>query len=66
MSCVEDLEAGAGQFAKNSKTVKKNLWYKNMKMTVCVLVLVLVILAVIIGVIIFQMQKNKSEWKWLG
>lgn len=49
-----DLEMGANQFNQNSAKVKKNLWYKNMKMTVMLTVIALVIIAIIIGVIIFQ------------
>lgn len=55
---VQDVEAGAGQFSKNSAKVKKNLWYKNMKMTVMLTVVVLVILAIIIGVIVWQNQSK--------
>lgn len=56
---VEDLEAGAGQFSKNSAKVKKNLWYKNMKMTICISVIALVILACIAVGIYFAVSGKK-------
>jgi len=53
-----DLEMGANQFNQNATKVKKNLWYKNMKMTVMLTVIVLVILAIIIGLIVWQMNSK--------
>lgn len=55
---MADLEQGANQFNKNSAQVKKNLWYKNMKMTIMITIIVLVIIAVIVAVIIMQ-SKDK-------
>jgi hypothetical protein len=52
------LEAGAGQFSKNATKVKKNLWYKNMKMTICISVIALVILACLVGGLWFYLTKK--------
>ncbi len=57
---VQDLEAGAGQFSQNSAKVKKNLWYKNMKMTVYLTIAALVVIGIIVGIIIWQTQSGKS------
>lgn len=55
---VQDLEVGAGTFQKKAKQVEKNLWYKNMKMTIALTVVVLVIVAVLIGVAVWQFSSK--------
>lgn len=53
---AEDLELGSKQFNTNTGKVKKNLFLKNMKMTIYLTIVVLIILAIIIGVIVWQMK----------
>lgn len=51
---VEQVAESSKQFSKNARTVKKNLWWKNMKMTIIITLIVLALLGGIGAVIYFQ------------
>lgn len=48
------------EFGRTAKQVKRKLWYKNMKMTMCITIVVLIGL-LLVGGILYKMFGNKSQ-----
>lgn len=53
---VEAVAESSKQFSKNAKTVKKNLWWKNMKFT---LIVTFVIICLIVGIGVLIWMNNR-------
>ncbi|XP_077994977.1 vesicle-associated membrane protein 3-like [Glandiceps talaboti] len=53
---TEDLQAGAEQFQKTSKKVKRAYCFKNVKMT-CLLIVVIIVIIAVIALIIVLVTK---------
>ncbi|ORX98922.1 synaptobrevin, partial [Basidiobolus meristosporus CBS 931.73] len=46
---AEDLELGARQFKKGANRVRKQMWWRDMKLRLVILAIVVILLIVIIG-----------------
>ncbi|XP_064631577.1 vesicle-associated membrane protein 7-like [Lineus longissimus] len=54
MGKTEDLEASSTRFATTAKKVRRKMWWKNMKMKLCIGGTVLIVIIIIVIVILFS------------
>lgn len=51
----------SNEFGRTAKQVKRKLWYKNMKMTMCITIVVLIGLLLVGGILYKMFGKGSSE-----
>jgi len=58
---TEELQQQAGVFKHNAKELKKKMWWKKIKMQLCIAFIVLAIIGGIIGIIVYMTDKDKKD-----
>lgn len=58
---AEDLQQQAGVFKRSAHDLKKKMWWKNIRMQLCIGFIVLAIIGIIAGIIAWKVEEGKKK-----